>query len=64
MGKISKEDKGAGVIVAEVNSAKVELRVNKKASNKTEIFVSARRYLLPRPEVAGGVLYEISSKLK
>ena len=64
MGRISREDKGAGVISAEVNSAKVELRVNKKASNKTEIFVSARRYLLPRPEVAGGVLYEISSKLK
>ena len=64
MGRISKEDKSSGVIVAEVNSAKVELRVNKKANNKTEIFVSARRYLLPRPEVAGGVLYEISGKLK
>ena len=64
MGKISKEDRPAGVIVAEVNSAKVELRINKKANNKTEILVSARRYLLPRPEVAGGILYEISGKLK
>jgi len=64
MGRISKEDRPAGAISAEVNSARVEVRVNKKADNKTEIFVSARRYFLPRPEVAAGVLYEISRKLK
>ncbi|MGA2775658.1 MAG: AsmA family protein [Candidatus Omnitrophota bacterium] len=64
MGKVAKEDRNKGMINAEVNSAKVELRVNKKVGNKTEVFVSARRYLLPRPEVAGGILYEISEKLK
>jgi len=64
MGKVDKEDKNAGLIVAEVNSAKVELKVSKKANNKSGIFVSARRYLMPRPEVAAGVLYEIKGKLK
>lgn len=64
MGRVDREDKPAGLIVAEVNSAKVELKVSKKANNKSGVFVSARRYMLPRPEVAAGVLYEISEKLK
>ncbi|MFA5276217.1 MAG: AsmA family protein [Candidatus Omnitrophota bacterium] len=64
MGKVSGENKNNAAISAEVNSAQVNVKINKKANNKTEVFVSARRYLLPRPEVAAGVLYEISEKLK
>ena len=64
MGKLTKEDKQSGVLAAEINSAQVALKIRKKADNKIEVVISARQYLFPKPEVAGGVLYEISKELK
>lgn len=64
MGGITGEDKAGGVISANINSVPVTLRVRKKSDNRSEVSVSARKYLLPRPEIAAGVLYEISQKLK
>lgn len=64
MGKVTREDKLTGTLSAVVNAAQVSLKVTKKSDNKTAIVVSARKYFLPKPEIAGGVLYEISKKLK
>lgn len=64
MGKVTREDKLAGTLSAVVNAAQVSLKVTKKSDNKTGIVVSARKYFLPKPAIAGGVLYEISEKLK
>jgi len=64
MGKVTREDKAGGIIKADVNSVSVALRLNKKSANKTEVIVSARKFLLPKPEIAGGVLHEISQILK
>ncbi|MDD5165836.1 MAG: hypothetical protein PHQ57_00395 [Candidatus Omnitrophica bacterium] len=64
MGKVTREDKAGGIIKADVNSVSVALRLNKKSANKTEVIVSARKYLFPKPEIAGGVLHEISQSLK
>ncbi len=63
-GKITKEDKSAGIIGAEVNSAEVTIKIKKKVENKIELIISARKYFLPKPAIAGGVLYEINEKLK
>lgn len=64
MGQVDKEDKAAGVISASVNSADVTLRVTKKSENNTLVAVSARKYFLPKPELAGGILYKVSEKLQ
>ena len=64
MGKVTKEDKSGGIIKADINSAQVALKINKKTNNKTGLIISARKYLFPKPEIANGVLYEISEKLK
>ncbi len=64
MGKVTKEDKTRGIIDAEVDAAQVSLKITKKTGNKMAVVISARKYLLPKPEIAGGVLYEISDKLK
>jgi len=64
MGRLTKEDKANGILGAEINSAQIALKIRKKSNNKTEVVISARKYLLPKPEIAGGVLYEISEKLK
>jgi len=64
MGRVVKEDKAGQVISANVNSADVTVKLKKISNNKTQIIISARKYLLPKPEIAGGVLYEISRKIK
>jgi len=62
-GRVS-EDKAAGVISGEADSAWVIVKISKKTAKTTEVVVSARKYLLPKPEIAGGVLYEIAERLK
>ncbi len=63
-GTVSKEDRIAYVITAEVGGAKITVRLEEKSSRATQVTVSARKYLLPRPETANGILYKISEKLK
>lgn len=63
MGKITKQDASNGVIKANINGARVSLQLSKKADNKTEITISARKYMFPKLDIAGGVLYQISDKL-
>ncbi|MDD4940251.1 MAG: hypothetical protein PHI60_08890, partial [Candidatus Omnitrophica bacterium] len=57
-------DNLAGIINGVVDGAKVTIRIKKKTVNKVEIIVSARKFMLPKPKIAGGVLYEIAEKLK
>ncbi len=63
-GKITKEDKIRGIISVTINSAQINVKIIKKAENETQVVVSARKYLFPKPEIAGGVLYGIAEKLK
>ncbi|MBP7088456.1 MAG: hypothetical protein KBB01_04070 [Candidatus Omnitrophica bacterium] len=63
-GAVKKEDKTMGIINAEVGNSKVTLKLKKVTDKKTEITVSARKYMLPQPEVAAGIIYSISGKLK
>ena len=63
-GKITREDKSQGIISATINSAQINVKIIKEPDNKTQVVVSARKYLFPKPEIAGGILYGISEKLK
>lgn len=63
-GKVAREDKAKGTISATINSAQVYARIIKKAANKAQVVISARKYLFPKPEIAGGILYEVSEKLR
>ncbi|MDD5561762.1 MAG: AsmA family protein [Candidatus Omnitrophica bacterium] len=63
-GNLTREDKLRGVISATINSTQITVKIKKKTGSKTQVIISARKYLLPKPEIAGGVLYEISEKLK
>ncbi len=64
MGRVTKDDALNGAIKANINGAMVALQLRKKADKKTEITISARKYMLPKPDVAGGVLYQIVDKLQ
>jgi len=63
MGRITKDDAPNGVIKANINGAMVALILRKGQDDKTEITISARKYMLPKLDIAGGVLYQIVDKL-
>jgi len=63
MGKLTKEDAQSGVIKANIQGAMVAIQLRKGSDNKTEITISARKYVFPKPDIAGGVLYQIIDKL-
>jgi len=63
MGTITREDAPSGVIKANINGTMVALILRKNADNNTEITISARKYMFPKLEIAGGVLYQILEKL-
>lgn len=64
LGKINKQNSSKGIIVAQADGADVTVRLKQLSSKSTQITVSARKYLLPRPETANGILYQISEQLK
>lgn len=63
MGTVTKEDASDGVVKASINGAMVALILRKSEGNKTEITISARKFIFPKMEIAGGVLYQIVDKL-
>ncbi len=63
-GKVMKENKGSGVISAEVNGARVTLKLKKLSEKSTQVTISARKFGLPQAEIASGVMYRLSEQLK
>jgi uncharacterized protein involved in outer membrane biogenesis len=63
-GTVKKEDSITGVISAEVNGSQVALKLKKISEGKTKITVSARKFMLPQPEIAAGVMYKIAEEIK
>jgi hypothetical protein len=63
-GVVKKENKGAGVISAEVDGSEVTLKLKRLSEVSTEVTISARKFGLPQPAVASGVLYRLEEKLK
>ncbi|MFH0877634.1 MAG: AsmA family protein [Candidatus Omnitrophota bacterium] len=64
MGKVKSKNKDSGTIKALVNKNDVTLKIEKVSNTTTQITAMARRLMLPKPEIASGVLYQISKKLK
>jgi uncharacterized protein involved in outer membrane biogenesis len=63
MGTIKSEDKTAGVIKGKIDKNDITIKIEKK-EKVTQVTVSARKFMLPQAQVAGGVMYKISEKLK
>ncbi len=61
-GEVISSDEGSGVIKAKVDGSGVTIRVVKKDTDKTEIIVSARKMMIPKPEIAQGILYQIKER--
>lgn len=63
-GTVKRADRLTGVIAGDVRGAAVMVKLKKIASDKTEIRVSARKLLLPQPEIAAGLVYRIADRVK
>ena len=63
-GKVKQENKGSGIISAEVNGARVTLRLKKLSENSTQVTISARKFGFPQAETAAGVMYRLKEQLK
>src|SRR3989338_8074564 len=59
-GQVVKEDKEKGSIKGKVSGANVTISIVKKDRNKVTMEVAARKYMLPKPEIAKGIIYQIS----
>lgn len=66
LGDIISSDERTGIIKGRIQGADVVTRISKDddIEKKISVIVSARKYMLPKPKVAEGLLYEISQKLK
>ncbi len=64
IGKVKKQDKANSEISAEVDGANITLKLKQISLKKTDITIAARKMMLPKPEIASGVLYRITQKLK
>jgi uncharacterized protein involved in outer membrane biogenesis len=64
IGKVKKGDKTARILEAEVDKSNVTVQLKQISGTTTQITISARKYLLPKREIANGVLYQISEQLK
>jgi len=63
-GKVQQENKADGLISAEVDGAKVILKLKKLSEGSTQVTISAREFGLPKPEIASGVMYRLKEQLK
>ncbi len=64
MGTVSKQDAANGEIIANINGAAITLKLKTSSDHKTIIIISARKYMMPKLDIAGGVLYQVLDKLQ
>ena len=62
-GTIVSTNKTEGLIKADVNGHNVTAKIAKLDQGRMEIVIAARKLLIPRPEVARGILYQIQEEL-
>lgn len=64
IGTVTNENKADGLISAQVNGASISVNLKKFSWRNTQARVSAREFLFPKPEIAAGILYQISEAAK
>ncbi|MFH0739026.1 MAG: AsmA family protein [Candidatus Omnitrophota bacterium] len=64
LGDIAKRDERRGVIKGKIHGIEVIIKISHILDKEVTIAVSARKYLIPKPHIAEGLLYQISEKLK
>ncbi len=64
VGEVGKEDREHWVIKGKASGCSIKIKLKKTEHGKIEAKVTARKLLLPKPKIAGGILHEITQNLK
>ncbi|RJP29135.1 MAG: hypothetical protein C4533_04880 [Candidatus Omnitrophota bacterium] len=62
-GRLTRMNERNGCIGGDVRGASIGVKLEKISERKTRITVSARKFMLPRPEIASGIIYKIKEEL-
>lgn len=63
IGELKSQDRAKGVLKAKVDGSDITIKMEKTPGQKIRLTISARKMMLPKPEVAGGIQYQISEKI-
>ena len=63
-GQLNSQDKSKGMIKGKMQGADITFKIGKGSGNKTKVTATARQMMIPKPEVAGGVLQRLLEKVK
>ena len=63
-GQVTQENQGTGIIKGKYDGHDVVMKIIKKDDRTSSVDVTAKKMLLPKPQVAGGILYQIMEQLK
>ncbi len=64
LGKVKTADNLAGKIAAKVYDCDINIEVDNQGWGKSRITIKARKYFLPKPEIAAGLLYQLKEGFK
>lgn len=64
LGIIKHEDLKQGQILAKVYGCDITITIHDKGWGLSDIVIKARKYMLAKPEIAAGLLYQLEEKLK
>ena len=63
LGRSRSADESAGKITAKVYDCDISIEIQKQGWSSSKIIIKARKYFLAKPEVAGGLLYQLKEEL-
>jgi hypothetical protein len=64
IGQVSKEDRAGGTIAGKVSGCDINIKIAAKTQGKVSVNITARKYMMPKANIASGILYQIEEKLK
>ncbi|MDP2652894.1 MAG: hypothetical protein Q8Q08_02560 [Candidatus Omnitrophota bacterium] len=63
-GSIKRSDPASGFIQGKFQGCDVKVRIQKAESRRVHLQITARKFLLAKPEIASGLLYQINQQLQ
>ncbi|MDD5155545.1 MAG: hypothetical protein PHF11_03565, partial [Candidatus Omnitrophica bacterium] len=63
-GRVISQDRQKGLIRAKISGADISIDISGMPSGGSRVTVSARKYFIPKPELASGLLYEIKREIE
>ncbi|MCP4255230.1 MAG: hypothetical protein GY775_17845 [Candidatus Scalindua sp.] len=64
VGEVSNENRENWTVKGKASGCSISIKLTKTEHGKTEVKVTAKKKIFPKPKIAGGILHEITENLK